>query len=83
MDEKTYNDYMEPNRRKQNPRFKDYTGNRSWKVKHPDLGEVTVIAPSNPAAIVTAASVWNKRWQSIDFYANCEVKYLGTVINKK
>lgn len=83
MDEKTYNDYMEPNRRKTTPRYKDYTGNLAWKVKNPDCGEVTVIAPSMPAAIVTAASVWDKRWQKYDFYSNCEVKFIGTVINKK
>lgn len=77
-----YNDYMEPNRRKITPRFKDYTGNRAWKVKNQDYGEVTVHAPSMQAAIATAASVWGQRWQEYDFYANCTADYIGTEVKK-
>lgn len=65
-------DYMAPHRAKVTPRWEGYTGTKTWKVKHPDHGEVIVIAPSEPAAIATAASVWNRRWQSLDFYSYCE-----------
>lgn len=66
-------DYMAPHRAKVTPRFPAYTGTKTWKVKHPDHGEVTVVAPSIPAAIATAASVWNRRWQEYGFYSECEV----------
>lgn len=66
-------DYMAPHRAKATPVFPAYTGTKTWKVKHPDHGEVTVVAPSIPAAIATAASVWNRRWQEYGFYSECVV----------
>lgn len=66
-------DYMAPYRVKATPRFPNYTGTKAWKVKHPNHGEVKVIAPSIPAAIATAASVWNRRWQEYGFYSECDV----------
>ena len=59
------------------PRFKDYTGGKQWRVHHPDFGCCTVIAPSNPAAIVVAADVWGQTWTAIGFYASCTVSSAG------
>lgn len=74
---KEYSDYMAPFRAKQKPRFPDYTGSKLFRVKHPDHGEIEVVAPSVPAAIVTAASVWGRRWQKYEFYADCSVVPCG------
>lgn len=65
-------DYMAPHRAKVTPCFPGYTGKKTWLIQHPDHGKVKVLAPSIPAAIATAASVWNRRWQDYDFYALCE-----------
>ena len=45
----------------------------SWEVKHPDFGSVRVDARSEAEAIVAAAAAWGTRWQSLRFYAWCEV----------
>lgn len=68
-----YNDYMAPLRQKPIPTFPEYTGSKAWSVTHPTHGTIMVIAPSVPAAIATAASAWNRRWQAYDFYADCKV----------
>ena len=80
---KEYSDYMAPHRAKSKPRFEGYTGNKVWKVGNPNHGEIEVLAPSMPAAIATAASVWGRRWQEYDFYANCSVIYVGPEARKK
>lgn len=72
-----YTDYMASHRPKAKPRYEGYTGNKVWKVRHPDHGVVEVIAPSPQAAIVVAASVWNRQWHKYDFYAYFEVSYCG------
>lgn len=74
----TYSDYMASHRTKAKPRYEGYTGNKIWRVRHPDHGEIEVLAPSKQAAIVVAASTWDRRWQKYDFYAWCEVSYCGT-----
>lgn len=84
MGGKPYNDYMTQHRKpKETPVFDGYTGKRAWKVKHPDHGELKVIAPSLPAAIATAAGIWGQRWQKYEFYTNCTVDYIGTEGKKK
>ena len=83
MSDKKYNDYMAKHRNKAIPKYDGYTGKRVWKVKHPDHGEVMVIAPSRPAAIATAAGMWCRRWQEYEFYTNCSVDYLGTEVKKQ
>lgn len=75
---KGYSDYMQTHRSKKKPRFPDYTGGKMYRVNHPDYGDLEVIAPSIPAAIATAAGVWERRWQEYEFYANCSVVPCGT-----
>ena len=74
---KEYSDYMAPLRKKEKPRFDGYTGNKIWRVSHPDHGEIEVFAPSLPAAIAAAAKVWGRRWQEYAFYADCSVVPCG------
>lgn len=80
---KEYSDYMAPHRNKEKPRFEGYTGGKAWKVSHPEHGDIEVLAPSLPAAIATAARVWQRRWQEYAFYADCSVVPLGTEAKKK
>ena len=70
---KEYSDYMSPHRKSLKPRFPGYTGSKLYRVSHPDHGNLEVIAPSIPAAIATAATAWQRRWQEYDFYAECSV----------
>ena len=75
---KEYSDYMASHRQQKLPRFPDYTGNKLYRVTHPDHGNIEVIAPSVPAAIATAAKEWERRWQEYAFYADCSVVPCGT-----
>ena len=75
--------YPATNRKKEKPRFKDYTGTNLWRVENPDHGQLEVFAPSKPAAIATAAGVWARRWQEYDFYAYCDVTFCGNERVKK
>lgn len=57
--------------------YPEYEGKAIWEVSHPDhTPSIRVRAPNTKnhmAAIITAATVWKRRWQEIDFYADCTV----------
>lgn len=51
-------------------RFRHYTGSKRWRVEHPDYpGGVEVLAPDEEAAIAAAASLHDRRWQDVAWYA--------------
>lgn len=58
-------------------RYTDYEGNKRFLVSHPDQkSSVEVYAPDKNAALCAAAAYWNRRWQSISFYAYAIVSKL-------
>ena len=60
--------------------FEHYRGRRRYTVAHPAHKKTLIVAaPDEVSAIVAAAKKWKERWQSVDFYAFCEVR----VYNKK
>lgn len=46
-----------------------------WKVTHPELGTVEVIAPDRLKALTKASKVWKQRWTQIA--RACTVERLG------
>ena len=56
----------------ENGRFEGYQGSRMYRVVHPVHGTVDVAAPSNLAAIIAAAKVWDERWQDDEFFFACK-----------
>lgn len=60
------------------PRYQDYTGGKLWRVAHPSHGTLECIAPDSHAAMTVAAEIWSVRWQSIEFYEHCQVRFVGS-----
>lgn len=46
-----------------------------WRVTHPELGTVEVIAPERLKALTAAARTWKQRWTQIA--RACTVERLG------
>ena len=55
--------------------YPGYKGTICWNVRHPDYQNDTVLvyAPDWQTAIMTAAKIWDRRWQEYAFYAYCIV----------
>ena len=49
--------------------------NIKWKVTHPELGSVEVIAPDRLKALTKASKEWKQRWTQIA--RACTVERLG------
>jgi 1,2-phenylacetyl-CoA epoxidase PaaB subunit len=51
-------------------RYRDYEGQKRFRVSHPDYQEtVDVYAPEPNAALCAAADHWQRRWQDLSFYS--------------
>lgn len=46
-----------------------------WKVTHPELGTVEVIAPDRLKALTRASKEWKQRWTQIA--RDCTIERLG------
>jgi len=60
----------------ENGRFNGYTGSRMYRVTHPDHETVSIAAPSQPAAICVAATLWGEQWQDRKFYSACSASHI-------
>lgn len=60
------------------PRFRDYTGGKLWRVVHPSHGTLECIAPDKHSAMIVAAQTWKGRWQAIEFYEHCQIRFVGS-----
>lgn len=60
------------------PRFPDYTGDKLWRVTHPQYGTLECAAPTSYAAMAAAAGEWKARWQAMDFYGQCQIRFIGS-----
>ncbi len=60
------------------PRFPDYTGDKLWRVTHPQYGTLECLAPDRYAAMAVAAEIWETRWQAIEFYERCQIRFVGS-----
>ena len=56
------------------PTFEGYEGGKMYIVSAPKHHDLTVYAPDENAAIVTAAKHWKERWQAWEFYSSCAVR---------
>ena len=65
---------MQKRNRPRSRRYRDYTGDKQWRVHHPKFGAVIVFAPTSQAAIVQAAIVQGQQWTKIDWYSYCTVQ---------
>lgn len=54
-------------------RYTDYYGARQYQVQHPRYPKVTVTAPDESSAIVTAAGLWGVKWTRLDIYMDATV----------
>ena len=54
-------------------RYDGYAGSRLYRVAYQDYGCCNVAAPSQPAAIIAAALLWDQKWQDPEFYLACRV----------
>ena len=62
----------------------NYTGDKRFRVNHPQYGEIVVAAPDDASAVYAAGYAWKVDPTRIDFYAYCTVaKAKSATRNKK